>query len=183
MTGQPAVQARFHVGATTLLLAVLLAAGCGGGSNRRRASLAGRWALAGPFLNSLEVSGATLGCGPPEVHGGSLDYSVTISPSADEMVTIHLDGPGCTVQARATDEGYAAHDAECVIEPGGPFNILGIAHDIYRSLVIDATKLTWTYDLEMTWPNSRYPDGIAKVCGHGDATLTRLADSSDAARP
>jgi hypothetical protein len=47
---------------------------------------------------------------------------------------------------------------------------------LYRSFVLDLASLRWSYDVELTWPSREFPDGVAKVCGHGQATLTKVAE-------
>jgi hypothetical protein len=157
-----------------ILLGSLVLGGCQG-EQPNSGQLAGRWALTGPFHNTFEISAAAPGCGPVVQEEGHLDFPIEITPKGGDRATIHQEGPGCTIEVGATDTGYLAEDTECVLDPEGGFKVLGVTRSFYRSLVIDSMTLQWIYDLEMTWPSTRLSDGNAKVCGHGQASLTRLS--------
>jgi hypothetical protein len=163
-----------------MIIAVGWALGtCGGAPAPGARDLAGRWALAGLFTNTAEISGSEPGCGDA-VPGGHLAFDVTITPGPGDEAIIHLEGPGCAVRALWRDGRYAARDAPCVLDPDGFDRELGVGSVLYRTLTVDAATRRWEYELEMTWPSSRFPSGVAKVCGRGQAGLTRRAPIGEA---
>jgi hypothetical protein len=161
----------------TSLVALLVPAlgGCDGGGSRS-GNLVGRYAVTGRFVNTIEVSATSPGCGVP-VPEADLAGHLSVFRS-DGGVRVLNEGPGCTTEAwpRGDDRHYAADDATCVIDPNGAYQTLGITGVLYRSFVLDLEALRWSYDLELTWPSQEFPDGKAKVCGRGHATLTRVAE-------
>jgi hypothetical protein len=137
----------------------------------------GRYAISGRFANTLEVSAQSPSCGAP-VPEAELAGHLSVFRRDDGGVRVFNEGPGCTTQARASggDQRYAADGTTCVLDPNGAYQKLGITGVLYRSFVLDLALLRWSYEVELTWPSREFPDGVAKVCGHGQATLTKVAE-------
>jgi hypothetical protein len=161
-----------HRGLMVLAAVGCALGGCRGASAPVAGDLAGRWALAGAFTNTAEISASEPGCGAA-VPEGHLAFDVTITPGPGDEAVIHLEGPGCAVRALWRSGRYTAHDAVCVLDPDGFDRRFGVGSVLYRTLTVDAATRRWTYELEMTWPSSRFTGGVAKVCGQGQAGLTR----------
>ena len=160
------------------LVALVLAAlaGCDGAREGPRGPV-GRYALNGRFVNTLEVSAQSPVCGAP-VPEAELTGHLSVYLSDKGGVSVLDEGPGCTTQAGPSggESRYVADDAVCVMDPNGAYRRLGVTGVLFRSFVLDLAALQWSYDVELTWPSPEFPDGTAKVCGRGQAALTKLAE-------